>query len=226
VILGGSITISGGASGTSPIYYQWLFNNLPIPGATNSSLTLNNVQYADAGNYSLLASNQVGAAVSSAAGLFVYSTGDLGATLDTPGINWSTTNVPWFPQTNTTHDGVAAAQSGGISGSQQSTLQTVVTGPAMVVYWWKVNCDSFWDALAFSANGTIQSSITGTIDWQQVTNFIGSGSQTLQWNLSPFTALLPAEPAGWTKCRSYPFPGHPQSSPPTRRAVPPAPVTM
>ena len=196
VLLGGSATFSSGASGTSPMYYQWLFNNVPIPGATGPSLTLNNVRYADAGNYSLLASNTVGTAASSNAVLFAYATADLGAVLDCPAITWSTTNVPWFPQTNTTYDGVSAAQSGVISGNQQSTLQGVVTGPAMVVYWWKVNCDSFWDSLAFSVNGTIQSSITGTVDWQQVTNFIGSGSQMLQWNLYPVYGAF-AGGTGW-----------------------------
>ncbi|HZI31397.1 MAG TPA: immunoglobulin domain-containing protein, partial [Candidatus Binatia bacterium] len=95
------------------------------------------------------------------------------------------TNVPWFPQTNITHDGVSAAQSGVVSGSQQSTLQGVVTGPATITYWWKVNCDSFWMSLAFVLNGSVQNGITGNVDWQQATNYIGAGTQILQWNLYP-----------------------------------------
>ena len=183
--LGGSMAFSGQATGTSPIYYQWLRNGLPLSGATNLSLTLSNVQHIDTGSYSLLVSNGVGSAVSSNALFIAYTVDDLGATLDNPAVIWSTTDVPWFPQSVTTHDGTSAAQSGVISGSQQSTLQGVVTGPAMVVYWWKVNCDSFWDSLAFSDNGTIQSSIAGVVDWQQATNFIGSRSHVLQWSLYP-----------------------------------------
>jgi len=185
VLLGGVLTFTGGATGTKPMFYQWLFNNSPIPGANGTSLTVSNVQYSDGGSYALIASNSVGVTVSSNVLLVPYSLGALGTALDNSNLTWTTTNVPWFPQTNTTHDGVSAAQSGVISGSQSSTLQTTVTGPAMVVYWWKVNCDSFWDALAFSANGIQQSSITGTVDWQLNTNYIGSGSQTLQWNLYP-----------------------------------------
>jgi len=185
VLLGGAMTFTGGATGTKPIFYQWLFNNSSIPGANGTSLTVSNVQYSDGGSYTLVASNSVGVTVSSNALLVPYSLGTLGTALDNSNPTWTTANVPWFPQTNTTHDGVSAAQSGVISGSQSSTLQTTVTGPAMVVYWWKVSCDSFWDALAFSANGIQLSSITGTVDWQLNTNYIGSGSQTLQWNLYP-----------------------------------------
>ena len=196
VLTGGSFSFGSGATGSSPLYYQWLFNGLPVAGATNASLALSGIQYSNAGNYSLLASNTAGTAASSNALLFVYSPPDLAAALDDPALAWSTTNVPWFPQTNTTHDGVSAAQSGTINASQQSTLQAVVTGPAMVIYWWSVNCDSFWDSLAFSDNGTILSSITGTVSWQLVTNYIGSGSRTLQWNLYPVYGAF-AGGTGW-----------------------------
>jgi alpha-tubulin suppressor-like RCC1 family protein len=193
---GGTFAFSSGAIGSSPIAYQWLWNGLPITGGTNATFNLNNIQYAAAGNYSLLASNTVGTAVSSNALLFVYSIGDLGTALDNPGLNWSTTNMPWFPQTNTTYDGVSAAQSGAISGSQQSTLQATVTGPAMVIYWWMVDCDGFWDSLTFSANDTVLSSITGSVGWQQTTNYIGSGTQVLQWKLYPVYGAF-AGGTGW-----------------------------
>lgn len=209
VLLGGAMTFSGGAIGTSPIYYQWLFNNVPVTNATGTSLTITNVQYSDGGNYSLLASNSQGTAVSASAFLLAYTMPDLGPALDGAGLTWtgSSTNVVWFPQTNITHDAVSAAQSGAISDAQQSVLQTVVTGPAMVVYWWKVNCDSFWDSLAFSDNGVIQNSITGNVDWQQVTNYIGSGSQTLQWSLYPVHAAFAGGTAWLDQVQVTPVPG-------------------
>lgn len=195
-LLGGTITFSSGASGSSPVYFQWLFNGALISGATNTALTLTNLQYADGGGYSLQASNVIGAVTSSVAMLSPYSVADLGATLDNPAFTWSTTNVPWFPQTNTTHDGVSAAQSGAISGTQQSTLQGVVTGPATVTYWWKVSCDSFWVNLALVQNGTVQNAIAGTVDWVQATNYIGAGTNVLQWNLYPIHNAF-AGGTGW-----------------------------
>lgn len=195
-LFGSTVTFNSGASGTSPIYFQWLFNGVLISGATNTSLTLTNIQYVDGGGYSLQASNVVGVVTSSVAMLSPYSVADLGATLDNPAFTWSTTNVPWFPQTNTTHDGVSAAQSGAISDKQQSTLQGIVTGPATVTYWWKVNCNSFWVNLAFVQNGTVQNAIAGTVDWVQATNYIGAGANVLQWNLYPIHNAF-AGGTGW-----------------------------
>ncbi len=47
--------------------YQWFFNGLPIPGATNSVFTLPNVEPGDEGNYSAVASIQRGSKFFSAA---------------------------------------------------------------------------------------------------------------------------------------------------------------
>ncbi|HEY2952827.1 MAG TPA: immunoglobulin domain-containing protein, partial [Verrucomicrobiae bacterium] len=48
----------------------WLHDGAPLPAATNAGLTLSNVQFADAGNYRVVLTNQFGA-VSNAAGILV-----------------------------------------------------------------------------------------------------------------------------------------------------------
>jgi len=68
---GQSATFSVTAAGTAPLAYQWRFNTAPIAGATSSSYTRTNVQSADAGNYSVLVTNQAGSASSSDAVLTV-----------------------------------------------------------------------------------------------------------------------------------------------------------
>ncbi|MBU6401242.1 MAG: immunoglobulin domain-containing protein, partial [Verrucomicrobia bacterium] len=67
---GDSVTFTVVASGTAPLSYQWEFNGAPIAGATASSLTLNNVDTAVAGTYSVIVSN-AGGSVTSAAVLVV-----------------------------------------------------------------------------------------------------------------------------------------------------------
>jgi len=42
------------ATGMSPLVYRWCFGPNPIPGATNTLLTLTNVGFAQAGNYSVI----------------------------------------------------------------------------------------------------------------------------------------------------------------------------
>jgi Concanavalin A-like lectin/glucanases superfamily/Immunoglobulin I-set domain len=68
-----SIAFSALADGTDPLTFQWKKNGNDIPGATGTSLALADLQFADAGNYSLAVTNPVGFANSSAATLTVLS---------------------------------------------------------------------------------------------------------------------------------------------------------
>jgi hypothetical protein len=68
---GADITLTVGADGTAPLSYQWRFNGVDIPGATDPGLTLTDVQAPDTGDYTVRVSNPVGSAVSSAATLTV-----------------------------------------------------------------------------------------------------------------------------------------------------------
>lgn len=75
VAVGGTATFRVSASGTPPLFYQWSFNGTYIPGATNASLTLTNVQPAQAGRYAVWVAISYGSIISSNAVLTV-----LGAT--------------------------------------------------------------------------------------------------------------------------------------------------
>ena len=59
------------ATGAAPLFYQWLFNGSPIFAATNSALSLGNVQPGQAGDYSAVVFNQAGSVVSTEARLIV-----------------------------------------------------------------------------------------------------------------------------------------------------------
>jgi hypothetical protein len=65
------LTLSANFSGTLPISYQWLTNSgsgdFPIPGATNSTLTLLNLQPSAADNIRLAATNAEGSNTTSSA---------------------------------------------------------------------------------------------------------------------------------------------------------------
>src|SRR2546422_7474313 len=57
--------------GKPPMAYQWSFNGVPIPDATNVSLAFPSVQTNQAGLYSFIASNSLGIIASSNAMLTV-----------------------------------------------------------------------------------------------------------------------------------------------------------
>ena len=75
VTVGGSVTFSVAASGTAPLAFQWKLGGANISGATSSSLTLTNVQSANAGSYTVTVSNSIGSATSNAATLTVTTAG-------------------------------------------------------------------------------------------------------------------------------------------------------
>jgi hypothetical protein len=58
---GRSATFTVAAKGTQPLSYKWLKNGVSIAGATNSTLTLSNLQATNSGSYSVTVSNSVGA---------------------------------------------------------------------------------------------------------------------------------------------------------------------
>jgi pectate lyase len=71
VVTGGSALFGVIATGTAPLSYQWYKDGSLISGATSSSLSLSNVQHADAGGYSVVVSNAAGTAASNTAALTV-----------------------------------------------------------------------------------------------------------------------------------------------------------
>ncbi len=181
IIAGSNVTFTTAAGvGPIPITYQWQLNATNINGATNASLVLTNVQLTNQGIYDVVVSNPFGSTTSSNAVLSVL---DLAASLNAPNLIWTTGgSSAWFAETNTTHDGVAAAQSGGATRAPGWTMQTTVNGAGTLTFWW--NISSFGN-LIYSANGTNQGVISfpgGT--WQQKTSYLGAGAQTLLWQYS------------------------------------------
>jgi hypothetical protein len=60
-VVGTNVAFSVSVTGSLPLYYQWYFNtNILISGATNSSLTLSNIQMSQAGTYSVQVTNAYG----------------------------------------------------------------------------------------------------------------------------------------------------------------------
>ncbi|MEO8427402.1 MAG: FG-GAP-like repeat-containing protein [Verrucomicrobiota bacterium] len=74
VSLGANVKFRLLAAGTTPLYYQWRFNEVDLPGKTNTSLVLTNLQLTDAGGYTFVATNIAGSVTSQVARLEVDPT--------------------------------------------------------------------------------------------------------------------------------------------------------
>ncbi|MFT3869892.1 MAG: immunoglobulin domain-containing protein [Nibricoccus sp.] len=107
--VGGSVTFTAAASGSPAPVLQWYHDGTLLSGKTAASLTLANVQTADAGSYTVTATNSAGSVTSSVVVLTV---------LTAPSITAQPQN--------------ATATVGG-----STTLSVVASGPAPLSYQWK-----------------------------------------------------------------------------------------
>ncbi|HWN94769.1 MAG TPA: immunoglobulin domain-containing protein, partial [Methylomirabilota bacterium] len=201
---GSSITFSVTASGQAPLSYQWLRNGIALPegggirGTRSATLTLSNVQPAQAGFYSVIVGTTGGNVASAAASLSIIPAVLLGEALDAAHLGWFTNGtMGWIGQSGVGRDGVDAARSGPVTHSQSSSLNTVLYGPGTLRFWWKVSSQEDDDRLVFYTNGVEQARLSGEVDWVQRTQTIGAGSNALRWTYSKSSSTSEGQDRAW-----------------------------
>jgi subtilisin family serine protease len=135
----------------------------------------------------------------SATGLFLFADAGLGRAgnsgvfdvvqavalqeaLDHVALAWTTGgSADWMGQTNVTHDGEDAARSGSISHRETTWMQTQVTGPGEISFWWRVSSEANWDWLEFYVNGVLADRISGETGWLKSSVYLTNGTHTLIW---------------------------------------------
>jgi sugar lactone lactonase YvrE len=115
---GASVSFSVGVGGTAPFSYQWFFNGAAIAGATGATYTVLDAQQAEAGSYSVEASNSKGTATSSPASLTVSMIS-------------GSPDITTEPQGATVAFGGTAVLSVGLSGNGPFTYQWRLGGTAI-----------------------------------------------------------------------------------------------
>lgn len=81
-LLGGSALFSAHAEGTQPFAYQWLHHGQPISNSRAAELRLNNLAYADAGEYAVVVANPFGTSTSPPVRLTVVELAAWGGNFD------------------------------------------------------------------------------------------------------------------------------------------------
>ncbi|HEY2952400.1 MAG TPA: immunoglobulin domain-containing protein, partial [Verrucomicrobiae bacterium] len=168
VLLGSNAIVSVVSDGTLPLTYRWRLNGSPITNATNSSLALINVQFANAGGYSVVITNIYGAVTSVVATLTVTeldSDGDgipdaweishgldrfnpVDAALDADG-DGMTNLQEYLADTDPQNSASAFAITSALLSGGQFTLQFATrTGLTYRVEYKSVSSDSVWNLLA------------------------------------------------------------------------------
>jgi len=125
----------------------------------------------------------------------------IGTAVEAPNLPWSglpSTGTPaWTVVTMADAIGGTAASSGVIGDHGVTMVRTVVTGPGLLQFRWRVSSEPGWDWLTFSFNGWEQLMISGNSGWQEQAWLLPAGTHTLVWTYSKDDSLRMGNDAGY-----------------------------
>ena len=183
-VAGSNVTFTVTASGTAPLAYQWLKNNVAISGATGTTLTLANVSATDTASYSVVVANAASSVTSSTATLTVQfppaiitqPAGQFGAlgsaiTLSVAASGTAPLSYQWF------YTGSALVDGGNISGSTSNILTIAALTTNEVGSYFVVVSNVFGSVT--SASVTVSVNATPFITGQPASQFVAVGSNAV-----------------------------------------------
>ena len=163
--------------------FQWKFDGKNIKNATNNIYSIERAWTLDAGNYTVVASNEFGSLESEA--LFVEVQGDgakLAEGLDSEGLLFAAGgDRNWIKTIISNGEGEDAVKVVSTKQGQSSWLVTQVEGPGVVQFEWKIKGPERDDYLTFSIDGVPVREIEGNFDWQFERFFVPEGLHYLEW---------------------------------------------
>lgn len=112
----------------------------------------------------------------------------------------------WFSQTNVTHDGIDALQSGPIIHGQVSWASMALWGPGTLSFWWKVSSEANADFLYFYSNTVPLTAISGNVGWEQKTYSLPAGATVVSWLYAKDADISAGSDAAWLDQVKYTVP--------------------
>jgi len=152
--------------------------------------------------WQITATNEAGSATGGPWSFTTLNEETIEEALGTVNQEWNTSGAAeWFVQTDVTHDGISAMQSGAIAAGQESVLETTVVGPGTISFWWRVSSEANGDFLNFYTNASLQTCISGMEGsgdgWIQESFPIDRGTQQLTWTYEKNGSGVGGDDAGW-----------------------------
>lgn len=117
---------------------------------------------------------------------------------DYPLITYGTVDAAkWTGLFDTTACGFDMAQSGPIGDMQFAFLETMIHGPGLLKFKWKVSSQKDHDDLQFNVDDVPRRAINGEVPWQQEGLIIPAGDHQLQWVYLKDETLASGHDCGW-----------------------------
>jgi len=199
--LGDTVLISVGAVGLPTLQYQWFFNGQAIQGSDQSKLEIAPFDVSDQGQYyvEIFSSGAQQSIKSQSATLTLAKDIDLADGLDQPKWNFEhfETELAWQGQSHWTHDPVDAVQSPSLGHEQSSGFATLLVGPGILKFFWKVSSEEDYDWLGCWVGDQRERQISGEIDWRETEVYIPTGTHMVSWVYSKDVSDSEGLDAGW-----------------------------
>jgi hypothetical protein len=128
----------------------------------------------------------------------------LGEALDAPELVWTTFgDAPWVGQTQHSFADGDAAQTTSMNDLESSHVETAVTGPGVLSFYWRVSSEANFDYLRFFVNDQEQFAISGVIDWEARTVALPEGEHVLRWTYEKGSSVSENDDAAWVDAVTF-----------------------
>ncbi|MDD1768910.1 MAG: C1 family peptidase, partial [Methanomassiliicoccales archaeon] len=130
--------------------------------------------------------------------LHYYSPMPIGSGLDNVTLSFNGGGIAgWvFVDHHSYQDG-DSAQSGDVGDSAYTYLSTNVEGPVNLSFYWKVSSQTEKDFLRLYVDSVEVESISGEVDWQNVSRTLYAGTHAIVWQYSKDGSISSGEDCGW-----------------------------
>ncbi|MCX6689888.1 MAG: PGF-pre-PGF domain-containing protein [Methanoregula sp.] len=133
----------------------------------------------------------------------------------------------WSAETSVWYYGGSAAQNGSILDDQESVLETTITGPRILSFYWNVSSEEHCDYLTFYLDDNYQDQISGTnVQWTQKEYEIESGTHTAKWVYSKDESVAVGADSGWVDKVEVTAPPAPTANFTSDKSMGAAPLTI
>ncbi|KKN49126.1 hypothetical protein LCGC14_0646000 [marine sediment metagenome] len=199
----GDIRVLGLSNVKIDLYKGSTFNQTIVSSTENDGSYLWTVDpsLADGTDYKVRILSTSDSSVYGESDAFEINSVDISEAVDNSDLAWSTGgDADWFGQAGSYYYDGDALQSGAVSDSQLSYVQTTVTGgPGSLNFYWKVSSENTFDNLTFYVDGVEVPNyqISGEVDWEQKTYSIGGGSYLVKWEYKKDSSLSSGSDCGW-----------------------------
>jgi len=178
---------------------SWSATSLP-PGLfidSVSGLISGMPQQAGAFTLQLSASNAAGSAQQNLVITVTSHPPGLAEALDVSAVPVTSSSPAWFGQSQTTADGLDAAQSAAIGHNSSSAMEIQLTGPVTLTFRWKVSSEASYDQLKLFIDGAEVRAISGEQGWITSAHHINGGVHSVRWVYSKDNSVSAGADAGW-----------------------------